>query len=424
MFNFMILLTKFFNKAALIAFCIAFQVFIAINSYAQDMNDAPKPKSLGDFFSAPWAQEAIENEKNQNSSNSNNSVRNNETGNQSGNVNNIRFKPSNNQPNQQAQNNNQDSSQNSSQNSSGEGESWWGTVNNWLGVDAEPSKQNPSQQGGASSRNVSPQKTEQQRLNEELIYRISFGNPKDIILLLEQGANPNSLNEKGWPALNLAIMRNDGGTAPMVAALVEAGANLDLLAPDERTALMHAIEYDQSEVARFLVDRGADYYSRNSQGLSAIDIAKDSDNKKILEMFAWLEKKAVERREQSQSVDRANRAVTKFAFYSCAHQYMKFYIDSGMATIKEQQNYQQQRPQQEKRLNGLYNRLINHYKIDKEAVKLIGDVSAQQIYDELFGMVSNQNRFNLGVGTEDDMIKRCTEKANHWQVKEDGKEGA
>jgi ankyrin repeat protein len=74
-------------------------------------------------------------------------------------------------------------------------------------------------------------------------------------LLLAAGADPNELNERGETALHWAVWR--GRSVPVLAALLESGADLDARRKDGRTAYALAIQSGQSESAALFEAHGA-----------------------------------------------------------------------------------------------------------------------------------------------------------------------
>ena len=75
-------------------------------------------------------------------------------------------------------------------------------------------------------------------------------------LLLGAGADPNELNQRGETTLHWAVWR--GRSAAIVAALLDAGADIDVRRKDGRTAYALALRSGQTETAALLERRGAD----------------------------------------------------------------------------------------------------------------------------------------------------------------------
>lgn len=84
-----------------------------------------------------------------------------------------------------------------------------------------------------------------------------------VRLLLDHGADPNHTNPQGDTALHWAVRR--GRSVAIVAMLLEAGADIDAVRNDGRTAYAMAVVDGQSAMAEYLAGRGAD------TRLSAID---------------------------------------------------------------------------------------------------------------------------------------------------------
>jgi len=76
-----------------------------------------------------------------------------------------------------------------------------------------------------------------------------------VRLLLAAGADPNSVNQRGETSLHWAVWR--GRSAPIVEALLNAGASIDSRRPDGTTAYVLAVRSGQTETAKLLASRGA-----------------------------------------------------------------------------------------------------------------------------------------------------------------------
>jgi ankyrin repeat protein len=136
------------------------------------------------------------------------------------------------------------------------------------------------------------------------------GHKAVVELLLESGANVNAQAGHGHTALHMAVQGEhifvletllaskpdldpvtNGGTfdidagltplalaarresLPMVKALLDAGANINLRNPYGSTALHHAVNYAGPELVELLLDHGAELNAANDEGLTPLDLA-------------------------------------------------------------------------------------------------------------------------------------------------------
>ncbi len=92
------------------------------------------------------------------------------------------------------------------------------------------------------------------------------GNAAIVAALLDAGADPNAALESGETVL-MAAART--GTPAAVAALLDAGAEIEgAQASKGQTALMWAVAENRLEVARLLLERGADVHARSRTAAS------------------------------------------------------------------------------------------------------------------------------------------------------------
>jgi uncharacterized protein len=78
---------------------------------------------------------------------------------------------------------------------------------------------------------------------------VAGGNGEIVRILLENGANPNSIQASGYTPLHAATMN---GQTEVVSLLLDHGADPNLLTTDGRTALDIAEENGYSEIARLI----------------------------------------------------------------------------------------------------------------------------------------------------------------------------
>lgn len=101
------------------------------------------------------------------------------------------------------------------------------------------------------------------------------------------------VNKTGWTPLHYAASCTTPDAAAMVTLLLEEHAYIDAASPNGTTPLMMAVRYGQGDVARLLVEEGADPTLRNELGLTALDFARQADRADMVELVT----EAVRRRQ-------------------------------------------------------------------------------------------------------------------------------
>lgn len=101
------------------------------------------------------------------------------------------------------------------------------------------------------------------------------------------------VNKTGWTPLHYAASGTTQDAAAMVALLLEESAYIDAASPNGTTPLMMAVRYGTADVARLLVEEGADPTLKNDLGLTAIDFARRADRADMVDTVA----QAVRRRQ-------------------------------------------------------------------------------------------------------------------------------
>jgi ankyrin repeat protein len=152
--------------------------------------------------------------------------------------------------------------------------------------------------------------------DEELIKTVRFGTITQLKTLLERGADPNAMDKDSTPALHFAVYfgklgmtrilvkygadvnlkdRNQDAAldnaiysrrwyrAERVALfLLDNGADVNSVGKDGRTTLMHAVLHKRFDLARLLVERGADPNRRNRDWKRAVNLIGHGRGSKAL----------------------------------------------------------------------------------------------------------------------------------------------
>ncbi|NXP28293.1 ANKE1 protein, partial [Scytalopus superciliaris] len=115
-----------------------------------------------------------------------------------------------------------------------------------------------------------------------LMVTCANGNIVLVKYLLEKGADVNMTDSFLWTPLHHAC---SNGHLDIAELLVKAGAAVNALGIGNTTPLMRAIEASRLDIVYFLITAGADIQITNSNGKSALDIAKVFENARIIDLL-------------------------------------------------------------------------------------------------------------------------------------------
>lgn len=122
-----------------------------------------------------------------------------------------------------------------------------------------------------------------QALDQELLEAAEQGNLKTVTDLIESGASPNAkLQSEGSSALMLASAK---GHTEMAKVLIDKGADVNAAKPNGWTALMGAASSGHLDIVKMLVERGADVNARHAYGYTGLKLAKGKNHKQIAEFL-------------------------------------------------------------------------------------------------------------------------------------------
>lgn len=90
-------------------------------------------------------------------------------------------------------------------------------------------------------------------------------------------ARDADVNKTGWTPLHYAASSGSDNAQAMVRLLLDHSAYIDATSPNGTTPLMMAAEYGEIDVARLLLQEGADPTLKNQLGLTALDFARKAE---------------------------------------------------------------------------------------------------------------------------------------------------
>lgn len=116
-----------------------------------------------------------------------------------------------------------------------------------------------------------------------LIYASYFGH-KDLVLeLLELGADVNACGNGGVTVLMAALQ--NAANKDIARLLIDRGADVNACDGQGLTPLMTAIYTDSNEMTIYLLEKGVDVGVKNSKGWTALDLAKQKGNHRLLQIL-------------------------------------------------------------------------------------------------------------------------------------------
>ena len=91
-------------------------------------------------------------------------------------------------------------------------------------------------------------------------------------VLLESGAEPDRYNDMAQTPLGASAYK---GYLPIVELLLAHGAQPDFAPPGGKTPVMFAAMFNRLDILKFLMTQGIDVHRRSSEGLTALDLARN-----------------------------------------------------------------------------------------------------------------------------------------------------
>ncbi len=299
----------------------------------------------------------------------------------------------------------------------------------------------------------------------EIAYRAALGRGADIKFLISKGANPNAQNAGGIPILLVAAGRKDPDAVNAVQALLEGGANVNSKDATGQTALYYAARTGKADVVDYLLKNKIDYYSLDKNGDIARTIAYRSGHTDVVKLMDDFVKgqtlqlqstyqdaekmvkeqaereareaaKRAEEQKRMQAVEeakqRAERArklkeyeenlkkldgkVYDISYNACAFQYWSFAQAADQTTVLSDEEVDETIDIHRRAVRDAAFEVMKMFGVDQGYVNKIINPSKQLIFNQLNGMPSRTYRKENGVGTLEDVDKRCHKVAKSWEI--------
>ena len=110
------------------------------------------------------------------------------------------------------------------------------------------------------------------------------------------------VNKPGWAPLHYAAT---GGQLELMRLLLDEHAFIDAESPNGTTPLMMAASYGTPEAVKLLIEAGADLHMRNQKGMTALDFARRAERRDSVELIETGLRWQRERQRQSGQPPRA-----------------------------------------------------------------------------------------------------------------------
>lgn len=118
--------------------------------------------------------------------------------------------------------------------------------------------------------------------SEELFTAATDGNTNQIGQLLSQGLNINVSNNEGETALHMAAARGHYST---LIYLINQGADVNARTVKNWIPLHHAVRFRHPNIVNYLIKKGAATHAKTTDGLSAIDMANNLKDYRLLSIL-------------------------------------------------------------------------------------------------------------------------------------------
>lgn len=266
----------------------------------------------------------------------------------------------------------------------------------------------------ASNKNI----TIGENINEELAYRVRFSKAEDITILLDKGANPDYINQLGFPMVTVAVSRKDDDSLAVLKALIEGGADFNAGGTSNNYPIILAINNNNTAIVKYLAqEKQADLSVKDLTGLTPLKIAKRGSPDKIITIIEQEKQRQEEVIRKLKSPTRRNILMKKWVKLQCEQIYMQHYFDVKLDKHSPEKinHIMNQYPPQFKEIatdlkNNFNLKITNFTDFSQKFTHL-------RLYSRFNKFLSNRMRRKKGFGTNEDMNKQCSKILQEFEVK-------
>lgn len=241
------------------------------------------------------------------------------------------------------------------------------------------------------------------------MYRISFGRPDDVKLLLEKNAETNTYGSMGDTPLTLAVNRNPGDAEVIIKALLAKGADPNFPDKNGIYPLEVAIKQDKVTLVKALIEGGANVQMRTLEGVSMADLAFRLGKKPVTDV---INDKIMQDRELEQKMYDPQRLLSLMHQFSTNICEMNYWNNYYMSLHNPSENAQTKEKIEKNR--GLAEKTAQQIATYFPSVKIDSYIrySSESINNVFKMLPDNKARDENNIGKEEDAHMRCKEVAD------------
>lgn len=242
-------------------------------------------------------------------------------------------------------------------------------------------------------------------LNDDLLYRITFGRVDDIVILLDRGAETNIYGPTGETPLILAVNRKSEEAEAIIKALLAKGADPNFADRSGTYPLEGAIREGKANLIKTFIEAGADIHLKSVKGEAMADLALQKNQQDITDIINARLKKEAEIEAQMHSPERLLTLVQQFSAKVCEYTYWSNYLSSGQ-NPKDDDSSRTKITKTKDLGEKLGSDIARNFpKIDVNSFMQYSSESISNVYKSY---PDNKARADEGFGTDQDALKRCS----------------